>query len=128
MRKVWLELLSKDILALEKRKPHWAAGGFGNADYVIDCDYWARMPRLLLHEAVALSVGVEPKYLEHLLNQDEDVLNLIAKPLSFAKRRAEQFSRQFKLFRSYDKIDSKALLDWVEKFDLEVHTQALDAL
>lgn len=124
----WRRVYANDIKALGRQYPHWAACGFGHPEYIADFEYWARMPSLYLHEAVSLSVGVEPKYLKKLLDEPEDVLEEIAKPLAFARRRAEQFKRQFHTYRSESKIRSAEFLTWISAVDLDVHDKTLEAL
>lgn len=63
-RDAWKSLCRPEIRELGKQRPHWASGGFGNAEYAADFEYWARMPRLSEHEAVAPTFGVEPKHFE----------------------------------------------------------------
>ncbi|MBT0958665.1 hypothetical protein IV417_14845 [Alphaproteobacteria bacterium KMM 3653] len=128
IRDAWHAAFSKKTRGLVVNKPHWAAGGFGHPDYIADFDYWARMPSLSLSEAVSLSVGVEPKHLKKWLEDDEEVLELIAEPLVFAKRRSEQFKRQFGIVSERKKIPCKLLVAWIKSVDLEVHSVALEKL
>jgi hypothetical protein len=121
VRSAWRELFSRDIANLENRRPYWASGGLGHPDYVIDFEYWARMPRLNEFEASALSVGVEPKHLKIIEYEDDEFLELLSPALVFAKRRAEQFCRQFHLERQNRKVNSEDLLSWINLVELEVH-------
>lgn len=127
-RKQWRELFAREISLLRKHRPFWAEGGFGHPDYVADFEYWGRMPSLLLDEAVGLTLGVEPKHFKNLLNEDDETLLYLGKPMIFAKRRAEQFSRQFHVSRHNQKIPADDLLKWIRTVDLEVHAQALNVL
>lgn len=128
VRKEWQAFLRQEISTLDKKRPAWAAGGFGNPNFAADFVHWARMPNLSLSEAVSLSVGVEPRYLGGLLDRDEEDLTIMAEPFGFAKRRAELFKRQFTLFQPYDRIEAKALLEWVKAVELEIHPETLQAL
>lgn len=126
--KQWRDLFASEISLLRKQCPFWAEGGFGHPDYVADFEYWGRMPSLLLDEAVGLTLGVEPKHFKNLLNEDEETLLYLGKPMIFAKRRAEQFSRQFHLTRLNQKVPADDLLKWIRAVDLEVHERALNVL
>jgi len=124
----WQAFAHDQFDQLKRKQPHWTLGGFGHPDKVCDFEYWARMPRLHLHEAVSLTVGVEPEYLEELLKEEESLLETISNPLVFAKRRAEQFTRQFTLGQNIRSIQTDKLLDWINAVSLAVHTEALKHL
>ena len=128
VRDAWRKTFSDDIRNLSKIKPHWAGGGFGHPNYVADFDYWGRMPRFTQIEAVAISIGVEPKHLEIIATEDEALLTNIAPALGFAKRRAEQFRRQFYLWKSESTVDAKELLSWIISVDFDVHPKSFEVL
>jgi len=44
--------------------PNWMLGGFGHPEYVADFEYWGQMAKFELHEALLLSVGIEPRHVE----------------------------------------------------------------
>ena len=126
--KQWRDLFADEIKILKRDSPFWAAGGFGHPDYVTDFEYWGRMPSFLLFEAVSLTLGIDPEIIEPLLNEDDEVLKLLGQPLVFAKKRAVQIHRQFRLLGSLNKITSVDLLKWIKAVELETHPQALDVL
>lgn len=124
----WRHSFSKVISDLNDDLPHWADGGLGHPKYCADFEYWARMPDLLLEEAVGLTVGVEPKHLRSWIELDDAEAEIMGPSFVFVKRRSLQLHRQFKLIHSSSKIDLKELLDWAKLVDLEVHSDALAAL
>ena len=62
-RDEWRAVLRNEIDTLRANVPSWLAGGFGHPDYRADFDYWGQMENFKLHEALVLSVGVEPKHI-----------------------------------------------------------------
>ena len=121
----WRNLKTDRIRYLHDRIPPWFAGGFGHEDYKADFEYWAQMPSLTNHEALLLSLGVEPK---HFL--EEDVVNLQAQAdkgdelwpsLTYLIRRRAQIERQFPSYGRGDKISPRNFFAWARQVQLEMH-------
>lgn len=66
--------------------------------------------------------------LKLLLGWEDELLELLAPPLMFAKRRAQQFRRQFYLKNHNSTVNSKELLNWIISVNLEGHSVAIEAL
>lgn len=57
--------ISEKVSRLAKTKPSRIACGFGAVPLRADFSYWRTMPKLSLHEALMLSVGLDPKSYSH---------------------------------------------------------------
>ena len=113
--KEWRNFKVNEIYDLDKRKPPWYAGGFGHPKYVADFDYWAQSRFFTNHEALLLSLGVEPKHFD-----EKSIVTLSEKmrrgvnlwePLVYMVRRREQIERHFFRAVHQNKIDPKALFE-----------------
>ena len=60
----WTGFLRDEIHRLIKSRPPWYAGGFGHPNYRADFEYWSQLRYLTVHEALMLSLGVEPKHFD----------------------------------------------------------------
>ncbi|MFK5979541.1 MAG: hypothetical protein QM488_11705 [Rhizobiaceae bacterium] len=121
----WGSFRSDEVVRLRRKRPHWVAGGFGHPDYVADFRYWGQMAEYELHEALLLSVGVEPRHFsEKTLDEiskkiDKDTLYFA---LEYLAKRREQFRRKFPV--GYDKwfpISPRNLKAWFDEISLDVH-------
>ena len=125
IRDDWFNCQREEIRILAKIKVPWYAGGFGHASYAADFDYWAQVPHFTYHEALFLSLGVEPAHISpdgviamlSLLEKGTDLWN----PLRYMLRRREQILRQFPNFFEQGKIRPVQLFDWFELIELDVH-------
>lgn len=131
-RTSWRGFLRDEIKKLQKQKPSWIAGGFGHPEYQADFDYWGKMEQFECHEALILSVGIEPKLF------DENRLTDIVKrskwetqiePVDYLVKRREQFVRKFPV-SDYGslRVGPDFLFNWFTEIALDVHPSFLDAL
>lgn len=121
----WEEFLRPEINALIHQMPNWMSGGFGHPDYVADFEYWGQMAEFKLHEALLLSVGIEPRYV------DERVIDSAAKKIGqnnlipaieYLAKRREQFRRHFPSgYNDWYAISPRALKSWFDEISLDVY-------
>ncbi len=117
-----LELSARFSLArkrLEDRFPNWYAGGLGREAFAADFAYWSKMPRLSVLEAMALSLGVEPKHF------DRSAFESLAKEshlpvVDFILRRHELLRRRFNPHGYVANVDPKRLAEWIDSESVEV--------
>ena len=124
-RSAWDEFLRLEINNLTRRRPNWIAGGFGHQDFKADFKYWGQMATYTLHEALILSVGVEPKHI------GEETLGAYAKrtdqdkihpAFQYLVKRREQFRRKFPIgYSGWLPISPKHLKAWFDEISLDVH-------
>ena len=124
-RSAWGEFLRLEINNLTRRRPNWIAGGFGHQDFKADFKYWGQMATYTLHEALILSVGVEPKHI------GEETLGAFAKrtdqdkihpAFQYLVKRREQFRRKFPIgYSGWLPISPKHLKAWFDEISLDVH-------
>lgn len=114
------------------KMPHWLSGGFGHLEYEADFEFWGQMEAFELHEALLLSVGVEPRHFDNSkLDQSAKAMktkSLLA-PIEFLVRRREQFDRKYPS-GGYGKLRASPqfLYDWFTDVSLAVHPLFLDVL
>lgn len=131
-REAWANFLKEHILQLHRRKPSWIEGGFGHPDYRADFDYWGKMEEYTLHEALMLSVGIEPAhYSEERLSEaiKTSKRSTLILPVDYLVKRHEQFDRKWPN-GSYGRprVGPKFLLDWFTEVSLDIHVSFIDAL
>lgn len=131
-RDQWSACLRREINSLHKRTPIWMDAGFGHPDYQADFEYWGQMEQFDLHEALMLSVGVEPKHyskqrLERAIKAMER--ERLIEPIEFLARRYEQFFRKFPS-TSFGKlrVSPYFLFGWFNEVELSVHPEFMEAL
>lgn len=131
-RDSWSDFLANEIRVLNRRKPSWLAGGFGHPDYQADFDYWGKMEKFDLHEAMLLSVGVEPKHIgEKRLSEAKKVMEkeALVAPLEFLVRRHEQFIRKFPSGSfGTARVSPSSLINWFDEVSMEVHPEFMSVL
>ena len=121
----WKNFMRAEIDKLGKSEPPWYAAGFGHPDYIADFSYWAQTSYFSDHEALFLSLGVEPKHFDE--NQVEKISQRVARgdnlwpTLHYMLRRREQMSRQFPRYSTHGQISPKELFRWFALVELEVH-------
>ncbi|WP_073194991.1 hypothetical protein [Roseovarius marisflavi] len=125
IRDGWFTHQRSEIRIIEKKQPPWYAGGFGHPDYIADFAYWAQVPHFTNHEALFLSLGVEPSHFS------EDAVRKMAVSLSkgvdlwdtlrYMLRRRDQISRKFPMFSGAGRIRPKELFSWFDLVSLDVH-------
>jgi len=123
--KEWHSLQRDAIGRLNRKQPPWFAGGFGHPDHFADFAYWAQIPHFTNHEALLLSLGVEPDR----FTQDRIIKMSISlekgtdlwETLRYMLRRRDQIERQFPTNVHRNRIDPKKLFDWIDLVKLEVH-------
>ncbi len=131
-RKAWADFLKGHIQELQRRTPSWIEGGFGHPDYRADFDYWGKMEEYTLHEALMLSVGIEPKHFsEERLSGAKKTSKkgpLIA-PVDYLVKRHEQFDRKWP-FGSFGppRVSPTFLFNWFTEVSLDVDRTFLGAL
>ncbi|AVL51384.1 hypothetical protein CEP88_01210 [Roseobacter denitrificans] len=123
----WLRHEREAIRQMQKFNPPWYAGGFGHENYRADFEYWAQMSSFTNHEALLLSLGVEPKHF-----REEEVMNMQSQlergdtlwlPLVYLLRRREQIERQFRSYGRGHKIDPKEFFEWAHYVQLDMHPE-----
>ena len=127
----WADFLSNEIYSLEKRVPEWHAGGFGHPDHVADFQYWAKMPMLNLGELTCLSVGINPSEFstQHLSELSQtNARQKFSKTLEFLIQRFALLQRTFDPRRRDAGITPTSYLEWVERFEEDVHPGFLEPL
>ena len=125
LRQGWNDFLRFEVSSLQSRKPRWFQGGFGHPDYVADFEYWGQMERFSLHEALLLSIGVDPEHLKEdwvwgakkRMKQER----LIA-PIEYLVKRHEQFLRKYPRGPStFANASPNFLWQWFEEVGMEIH-------
>ena len=106
--KEWHSFLRAEIAELNNSEPPWYAGGFGHPDHVADFEYWAQSPHFTCHEAVLLSLGVEPDIITEveLTKMTESVAKGVDLwgTLKYLTRRRSQFDRRFSVSQFQSRI------------------------
>lgn len=131
-RSEWDKFIGDEIGQHSRETPNWLIGGFGHPDYQADFEYWGKMSEYDLHEALMLSVGIEPKNfgeqrLKHAEKQMEKI-TLIA-PVEFIVRRHEQFFRKYPSgMNGKVRASPSFLYDWFTDIELSVHPRFLEVL
>ncbi|PSL20515.1 hypothetical protein [Shimia abyssi] len=122
----WKRFKESQIIKMTHADPAWYAGGFGHPDYIADFEYWSQSPFYTNHEALLLSLGVEPKHFTELqLDKMRDRANKgidLWPSLQFMLRRREQFDRQFPRRIKNGRINPKDLFAWFDLIGLDVPT------
>lgn len=131
-REAWVELLRERTNRLSAIKPSWLQGGFGHPGYAADFEYWGQMPEYSLHEALMLSVGVEPKHFGEK-RIDDAKKTMDRKPLipsiEFLVRRHEQFYRKFPTGPGGKyRVGPAFLFDWFTDVSMAVHSKFMERL
>lgn len=124
----WNGFLRREIERLSRTEPPWYACGFGHPDYEADFVYWSQSPYFTLHEAVLLSLGVEPGSIsedtvETLAARNTEEQENLWEPLRYLLRRREQMLRQFRRGSSRVQISPRDLFAWFEVVQLEIHPE-----
>ncbi len=97
-----------------------------------DFEYWGQMEAFDLHEALLLSVGLEPKHFtSEKLEASKKAMEkkALLEPIEFLVKRHEQFYRKFPS-GSYGKrrVDPTFLYDWFTEVSMAVHPRFLQVL
>lgn len=121
----WYRFKKAEIDSMKQTEPAWFAGGFGHPDYAADFDYWSQSPHYTNHEALMLSLGVEPKHLsERLIETLDAKVNKkgeeLLPPLQYLLRRKEQIRRQFPMQNQFSYILPQKLFDWFRLIEMEI--------
>jgi len=121
----WERFMEREKKKIISSGPPWYAAGFGHSDYVADFAYWSQCKYFSHHEALFLSLGVEPKHFTEnqidAMKEQVDQGAAFWRPLLFMLRRREQISRQFPQRGSGGKIYPKDLFSWFALVNLDVH-------
>ncbi len=127
IRNKWSGFLHHVINNLEKRKPAWFAGGFGHPAYQADFEYWGQVPHFTNHEALFLTLGVEPDHFtEDQVSQMSTSLGKgsdLWETLKYMLRRRDQIERQFPIYAHRNEIDPKELFEWIDLVKLDIHPE-----
>lgn len=129
----WGSLEAREISLLHTARPSAIEYGFGHPNLTADFEYWARMPKLSLHEVSVLSVGGDPRkvteqYVEGRLRKKNEKKRLWAAD-EFLLQQRNIFSRYFHhtgwgfvaepIFR---------VKQWIDQMDIIVHPDFYAAL
>jgi len=128
----WQDFSLAEIRELKRKTPQAIHYGFGHPKFAADMSYWGKMPNYTLHEALLLSLGVEPTSIS------EDGVCILEKRARSAKLcaahsylicRKRMFARFFHHtgwgFTSEGPIRLKK---WFDHIELEVHPDFSEAL
>ena len=128
----WVEFLRDDILSLGRKTPKPMAGGFGHPALLADFAYWRQMEKYRLHEALMLSVGVEPKLIpdaEIYAAAKSAERKKLSPTFDFLVKRQELFVRKFPSGGyGFLSVSPYFLLTWFEEVEMDVHSQFVDIL
>ncbi|MBL4768164.1 MAG: hypothetical protein JKY94_10685 [Rhodobacteraceae bacterium] len=120
----WERFEETEIGKMTQSEPVWYAAGFGHPNYTADFDYWSQSPCYTNHEALLLSLGVEP---QHFTERQLDMMEEKAQKgtelwpsLHYMLRRREQFKRQFSKPFDPSRIYPQKLFTWFALVDLDV--------
>jgi hypothetical protein len=127
-RSIIRDLLGDDIMRTMPRIPPPLAYGFGHPSFATDFIYWSQMSELRLHEAVMVSVGVDPEAI------DEDRVRKWEKERDKAGREAGYFRavefllrRRKLMYRAFPSwiegptpANTKRLYEWMRSVELEL--------
>ena len=132
IRPGWTGFLKNEISNMRSRRPAWFWGGFGHPDYRANFEYWGQMENYSLHEALLLSVGVEPEHFsEDWLwgaKKQMEREKLIA-PVEFLVKRHEQFTRKYPHGPSgFAHARPAFLWQWFEDVGMPIHSGFREAL
>lgn len=121
----WEELRKNEIRRMRESNPPWYAGGFGHPDYIADFGYWSQSPHYTNHEALMLSLGIEPTHFSsgQLVAMEERIKKNgkeLWAPLHYLLRRKEQFRRQFPIDHGQGRIFPQRLFGWFELIELDI--------
>jgi len=124
---------AKKIDRLDRSIPPPVAYGFGHPSYTARFGFWAKMPRLSLHEVSLLSIGADPscmkddKFSEFQKTLDRGK-SLWAAHASFLEQR-EIFSRCFHFTGfGYAPEGISQIKHWIDDLDILVHPEFYEGL
>lgn len=125
------QAFSGDMRVLRNTKPIWFSGGAGHPNFLLDEDYWSKMPFFNLDELLLCSVGVDPRkakvkeMIDLCKTTDDNAWDVI----NFIVDRSRQFSRQFNRHNYSDvRVAPQQFLDFVDLVNLSGAVSFLDAL
>jgi hypothetical protein len=115
-----------------KRKPSWFAGGFGHPDYAADFKYWGQMSSYSIDEAVALIVGVEPKFTPNELLEaweHSSELDTFYPAIQFIIKQRKLLKNKFvENFYAGFSIQKEELKQWIDEIELDVDARFYNQL
>ncbi len=112
-----------------RREPFRLEGGFGRTDHDADFGYWSKMAHLTLHEAVCLSLGVEPEMFDKEgLQQAFDSAKKLHPTIDYLRLRREQIRREFDPYDNGYSIDPHKFRAWVDRVQLDVPDKFLQVI
>lgn len=117
----WQGFLQKEIWALIRAMPDALLLGLGHPSLAADMPYWGQMAHYSLHEALMLSVGIEPtlinsESLDEILRRENRI-----PALTYLEKRRELFRRGFRRSHwDFYPAEPAWLLDWFGKIALDV--------
>lgn len=126
--KEWLSMFLDGVTALRASMPSDIAVGFGHPNLRADFDYWGKMQRYSIYEALALSVGMEPEHypeekIKALQDREKRKRDLLPAQ-KFLVRRCAQFGRFFKNMNGRFSAESPVRLkNWFDEVEMEVHPE-----
>lgn len=121
-----------EIYRLNKIEPTWVQTGFGHANYEADFSYWGLMETLSLHEALMLSVGVDPKHFSNdVLSKirREKKLDQFPPTIHFLLKRYEIFARKFPIgYEGFSPVSFRFLKHWFDEVEMIIHPSFRDVV
>lgn len=121
----WQRTVSIAANRLRNSAPPWYAAGFGHPDHVANIDYWSKMEYFELHEAVWLSLGVEPIPKPTSTSMSTKSRQVAEPPrhpvMDYATERQTLFARHFRPTVHGRRVYPLDLLSWVQEIGLEAH-------
>jgi hypothetical protein len=133
-RSVIRDLLGDDIMRTMPRVPPPLAYGFGHPSFATDFTYWSQMTNLDLHEALMVSLGMEPSSLgeptiEKWEMAKEKNGDSYWRSAEFILRRRALFKRFFPLgYNGYQQVQTRRIKNWFDDIALEIHPGFATAL
>lgn len=128
----WTGWLKAEIFALNKRMPSWLSVGFGHPTFEADFAYWGLMEKLSLHEALLLSVGIEPKHFnESRLSKALSDRNpeLLFPTVQFLIKRHTVFCRKYpRGAGGYAHASLHFLKNWFDEIAMPIHPKFQEIL
>lgn len=121
----WQSSFRDELILLRKLLPSRATAGFGHPFFVADFVYWGQMEHLSLHEAVLLSMGIEPSRIQesriYKLKKTGDEL---LPAYQYLLRRHDQFIRFYpRGVEGLAHATPRFLKSKFDELDLEVHPE-----
>lgn len=121
----WRSSFSDQLNNLKRLLPRKAAVGFGHPFFRADFEYWGQMESLSLHEALLLSMGIEPSRIDQRrLRKLKDARDQLLPAYDYLVKRREQFIRFYpRGVEGFAHAGPRFLKSKFDEINLEVHPE-----